>query len=158
MFRTVASLMTAASVLWHAMNGCCAHHGHELEAIETAVVAAVGDVTPPEVPRCRCKHKSPPATHESATEHHNAVAEFVAGTNEPAKHSPSGPCEGERCSFVVGQITTAGDLDLLPHGAGYPVVANLLDIVASETRENAQDADIEPPRLRRHLALSILLI
>lgn len=158
MFRTVASLMTAAGVLWHAVSGCCAHHGHGLETLQTPEIAKLADSKPVREHRCPCKHKSPSATHGSTGAIHYNVVKLPANTEGPSDNAPHGPCEGERCSFVVGQITTASDLDLFSHCAGDQIVADVLDVIGSEIRESAQLGEIKPPPLRRHLALSILLI
>jgi len=157
MFRTVVSLMTAAVVLWHAVGGCCAHHGHAVDSVSMPV-ERVEEKRVDDRRRCCCKHESRVTSSESMVDNHVSILNPTAKDLPPAEQSPFAPCDGERCSFAVSKITTANDLDLVPLGFGYSNVRVVVHVVESRVREFANKADIVPPLLRRYLALSILLI
>src|SRR5688572_31930579 len=91
MFRVFVSLVTAATVLGHAVVGCCGHHDH-------------------------ADHEHLPAIahHEEADHDDNSHGCCEHSASEPADHESPAPCEGEKCSFAVGAIVKATDLDLVP--------------------------------------------
>jgi hypothetical protein len=158
MFRTVASLMTAATVFWHAVAGCCAHHGHASE--DTAPTSKPATEEKPfEAPRrCGCcKHKAPASVAIPRAED-SAAGGPSTKTTPPVKTPPAAPCDGEKCSFAVAKIVSASDPELGLVGFEYP--AHDAVTVAGDVKlaDVVQKADVKPPPLRRHLQLGILLI
>jgi hypothetical protein len=136
MFRVFVSLLTAATVLGHAVVGCCGHHAH-------------------------ADHEHGPAiaSHDEADHDHDAHGCSEQAASEPAEHESELPCEGERCSFALAKIIKAGDLDLTPtNSVGLAGQALAPVVVAAPSRSTVTLLDDRPPPLRRHLALGVLLI
>jgi len=158
MFRTIASLMTAATVFWHAVAGCCAHHGHASEVPPPASKSAPEEKTF-EVPhRCGCcKHKAPASVANPRAEE-SAAGDPSSKSTPPVKTPPASPCDGEKCSFAVAKIVSASDPESGLCGFEYPARNTVSLAGDAKPVDVVNGADIKPPPLRRHLALNVLLI
>jgi hypothetical protein len=157
MLRTVTILMTAATVLWHAVVGCCAHHSRAIDATPTPAKVRRGAGKCDEPRRCCCKHQIPASATKPKVEDH-AGDWSPANDETPADHVPFTPCDGKKCSFAVSKIATANDRDPTPLGFDYSNAGRAILLIESSARECAHEADLKPPPLRRHLALGVLLI
>lgn len=153
--RALMSLLTAGTVLWHAVFGCCAHHEHAVVIAEnTAPAAATKEVTH----CCGCKRHAQPTEHSAPS--HSDAGNTLAGTHRlaPEQQLPESPCDGEECSFMVVKIVTPGDLDLAPSEStqtSSEVAWAFADAAAFGVTVTTVDP---PPPLRTHLVLGILLI
>jgi hypothetical protein len=155
MRRAVVSLVTAATVLWHAVIGCCAHHDacveHAHEHEQVVVVEHAADDHDADHD-CSCTH--------DAHDDHDAAPVQQLPDEAPASHSePAAPCDDAECSFLAVKLTSSAEWlgeQLLT--ADVPEVRTIalteVDVVAARLAPG----DDRPPPLRTHLALSILLV
>lgn len=158
MFRTVASLMTAATVFWHAVAGCCAHHGHASEDAAPTSKPATEEKTLEAPRRCGCcKHRAPAPIANPRVEDSAGGGPSTKST-PPVKTPPASPCDGEKCSFAVAKIVSISDLETVLYGFEYPARDAVAVAGDAKPGDVVKAAEIKPPPLRRHLALSILLI
>lgn len=135
MQRAVMSLVTAATVLWHAVFGCCTHHDHA--APDHDAVAQVA--------------------HESHDE--DLDGDHDCEHHEAPGSAPVGPCDEAECSFLAAKLTSSAEL------VGEQLsAADVQEVRSVEARNVSAVADylapgdVRPPPLRIHLALGILLI
>lgn len=158
MFRFAMSLMTAATVLWHAVVGCCVHHDHSEQVVPPKAVTKSAEAKScASAQGCCCKYRKKAAVEKNAVQ----LPSNQTGAHEqtPAKHSPYTPCEGEKCSFAVVKIVTASDFSIVLAG-GYSVTSSdaIIAVSTSILRDLAAEINERPPTLRAHLALQVLLI
>ena len=138
MFRLFTSVLTAGTVLWHAVAGCCTHHDHAThEQHEHDVACATAESHADE------------SHHDDDCEHHD----------EAPASEPAAPCDEAECSFVAA--TWSSPVELL---GKHLLVSSVADDVAAVLVEPhavdgyAPEVAVRPPPLRVHLALGILLI
>jgi hypothetical protein len=147
--NAIVSIATAASVLVHALFGCCAHHAHDGQT--ASVRQSIENVAPPNPAAC-CQHGHKHALSGEL----EAVAQH--SDSKPAPMAPS-PCDEGRCTAVlVSKIDSAA-----------PVIAIALPPVCSIATPTqlgnasirvsyvAQQHHLGPP-LRPHLCNLVLLI
>lgn len=148
MFRFVLVMLTCAGVLWHALVGCCAHHGHE--STRPAISASCEG--------CSHADRESSATGVPARPHSAGVAlESICCDHGGSDRD----CSEERCAFPdprssgEPQLETTGDYSLIAFAAFSVGVerASSLSVVCSH----------DPPpspggAMRRHLALGVLRI
>ena len=135
----LTAILTAVSILSHALLGCCAHHGHTSPASARTGVGVVAQEC------CGCGHQAA----ESA-------ADEQAPSQRPADHDG---CDESPCVFAPG-----GKVDfskLWSASGGFPLVATLTS--SSPLLESIAPAGHLCPRgrpasLRPHLAKHVLLI
>src|SRR5262245_57833212 len=148
MIHNSAIWLTAATVLWHAVVGCCAHHDHACAAESHSITAA-----PHQEHEHSCHCSSSPADRGHDHGDPATVCELCCD-----EHSPCGPCTGERCTLTVAKIK-AEDFDAAATNRLCVVsAAPILIGTASAVHDFASVMDDRPPPLRAHLALHVLLI
>ena len=157
MLHTVASLTTAATVLWHAVMGCCAHHEHAAISAATTQGTWANEATTDKPRHCWSKHQQPWIASPADADHTGAPARVVKDA-VPFDQSPFPPCNSDQCSFAASKVTTSGELDLAPVTIGCSSVGAALPSVGPKLSSPEGETDIRPSPMRRHLALRILLI
>jgi hypothetical protein len=148
--RAFVSTAVAVAVALHAVLGCCWHHVHAAEA----VVGVEADHVEAVAHGC-CHHCRHDDVAEHADESHALSDDADRHDSEP--HAP-GPCT-EKCDDVaVGRAQTndakvRAAADFLP-ALDQPV----LHPARTVSRFESADAAVDPPPLRLHLLLQLLLI
>jgi len=163
-FRSAMTALTAVSVLWHAVAGCCAHHDHSHEVASSPKQTAERSdthalrVTADNCAKsCRCKCKAKGGSTE--------LAKSDAETTSNAQRAKRGdaprpePCDEEQCSFLATKISTAAEVVCGQSSTVWSSVVVLdLQEGPSTSRGIPVPIDDRPPPLRSHLALHVLLI
>lgn len=138
MSRLIASLV-AASVLSHAVLGCCSHTAHS--AADHVFAATCGDHT----------------SHEAEHAHQHDLHE---GTS-PCDHAPGEKhdCRHSQCQWLASTVSINLEFATPFHGVSIVGDDSSIRLAAMVTRRLAILAD-SPPALpvRSHLALGVLLI
>lgn len=166
MCRWLAIMVTAASVLWHAVVGCCAHHDHDQSYLAAAKAGTDAAAQAPAKPverkgRGCCKHKAAatPPTVPATAGSHAATNAAPSSTKHPTGSRLPQSCGEEQCSFIASEIVHASDF-VCDSSATFWITGEFADYgftpaVQSHWRSDHND---RPPQLRSHLALNILLI
>jgi hypothetical protein len=145
--NAIVSILTAASVLVHAVLGCCAHHAHGGQIACCSLKTAAQQ--PDAVHHHCCKHK-----HNSTS--HEALADDDESAPSPAPHKT---CDGSRCTAVLISKTSDSHVTLaasLPFVAYSGIAKVTVRPVVSADYASLQH-DLGPP-LRSHLCYCVLLV
>lgn len=172
MSRAVITFVTAVSVLWHAMAGCCAHHDHDHLTAQTCKLHHCGDHEPANenalVGASHCHHAHGCSDPVTATVSVVNLAEVLAADCSSPQFPSSCPCDApshcseQTCAFAapetpvylafgpcIGLSVAFVDLSL-----DLTVIAQFSDRHGSPESNSL----LSQGTLRRHLALSVLLI
>jgi hypothetical protein len=143
----IASIVTAASVLVHAVLGCCAHHAHGGHV--ACCVSEVTTESPEHSHRHCCNHKHRSTPQES-------VADPDESTPTPAPHKT---CDGSRCTAVLVNKTIDSQATLSatsPLAISGEIPKTTVTPAISADYASLQH-DLGPP-LRAHLCYCVLLV
>ena len=91
MFRSTVILLTTATVMFHALLGCCAHHGHSHSVSEKVTFSVHDHVHSDDHSLDHCHSHS---EHENVTR-----ADTVPAVPQPCD-GEHGPCDEADCQFV----------------------------------------------------------
>lgn len=161
MFRLVITALTAATVLWHAAVGCCAHHEHQIELAHAVPLVAgpkhAASETSSKGRCCKCKKQTSPCHEPRVEERSGKLAE--SQNHDRDSHPAQAPCDEEQCVLAAGKIFSAAES---VHGEVFVawLFADGYSTLDGRTvkGERFTLVDDRPPPLRLHLALRILLI
>jgi len=174
-------MLVAATVLWHAVVGCCAHH-HHVDSVAHPAGSCCGSV----VDVSRCEHGEVEGPSHDQTAHHQAAHDRARGSRsvrtfetggdsaaccsifpldgpgtDPSEQHHDDCADGE-CVLAVGLIETRASFVSLLDSAvstgrfGFETVVRPEPIrIVSSTSENLGDLSV-PRGLRRHLSLGKL--
>lgn len=170
MSRAVITFVAAVSVLWHAMAGCCAHHEHS--TAPSCKLQHCGHRQPvsekPLVDGDHCHHAHGSSNPITATVSVVNLAEVLAADCSSRQAPASCPCDApshcseQTCAFAAPETPV-----YLAFGACVGLSVAFVDLSLDATamaRFSARHASPESNSLlsqgtlRRHLALSVLLI
>lgn len=96
MFRSTVILLTSATVMFHALLGCCAHHGHSHSASEKVTSSVHNHAHGDDHSSGHCHSHS---DHEDVT----SAGGTVPATPQPCDgnhEGEDGPCDEADCQFV----------------------------------------------------------
>lgn len=161
MLRFMTSLMTAATVLWHAVVGCQTCHSRHVEArADHGTVSECCNTFTCRRNDCTCKSRSCKA-HESSTKREVCTAGTSSCVVQNDSHElPSEPCDGSSCLSCSSKSIPMERPFFRDCAVSWLASADLLVIDGRHlsASRTARPMDDRPPSLRSHLALRILLI
>ena len=168
MSRNVTSILTMAAMLLHSILGCCAHHAHACEQVESAVRcqtehnglhAEVSEVAHDEHRRAAHKdcHSAPreTVTHCRGMDHQVQEPNLVGDdeVHEPLPHSPcQQSCDDGDCRFTQSSVVrtpSPGEGQLI-----CPVFVAADTGLPGRTQASFRRADSGPPDALRENAVA----
>jgi hypothetical protein len=145
--NAIASIVTATSVLVHAVLGCCSHHAH---GGQVACPASKVTTESPEQGHYHC------CKHQYQSQPHEAVADQDGSIPAPVPHKS---CDESRCAAVLvnklidSQVTLSATV---PLAVSCEIAKTSVSRTVSSDYASLQH-DLGPP-LRAHLCHCVLLV
>lgn len=145
--RALITHITAATLLFHMLLGCCAHHGHDVQAA----------TQPPKVHTC-CGSQEKPKERKAATRQ-DAGKSCDKALLKDQSESDS-PCAPSRCSEWQCVFVGATNSQFAQHQAitAIAYLGNCPALPCSSAVCAVFDEAAPPLPLKRHLYFQILLI
>lgn len=162
--RTATILVTAMTVLWHAVVGC--HACHARGPTTSFEASAKSELCDNSLCRCTdcvrkskcCRHEA--STHKQECDKHDSP-DGSAGIDSSSDHeTPCLPCDGTTCSSRISKAVSFERVLWRDCSSSWLSISDVLvlgDRESSVMRFGRQLDDRAPP-LRTHLALHVLLI
>lgn len=147
MFHTAVILLTTATVMFHALLGCCAHHGHS-HSVSDKVTSSVHDHA--HIDDHSSVHCHSHSDHEDVTS-----AGTVPATPQPCDgnhEGEHGPCDEADCQFVSTLrsdecLTSFSFSTLLAFDASFPTADALVSPLNWERIEQSAPLAATPSPL-----------
>ena len=148
MNRLLASLV-AATLLMHAVVGCCWHHEH---------VAQAGHEEPAAIKPVRGSHcHSHAHLHGHSHSHSHDIADITPATPDNHHHDGDSGCGSQDCQFVKAEVQPGhSPLD----GPVVALIADPLQLNGNGLRgtRGAEIASLRPPSVALHLLHQVLIV